>query len=118
MTIETFLEKAKKFELEAYHKIPDLRVDHVAFTGAPRKHPFDDDKIVLIVDPFSTQTFFYEFKISDIEGVEVLPNLATLEGESVTMARLWVKKGSVGVKSIPFVVEDTSKIQKKMKPVE
>jgi inorganic pyrophosphatase len=118
MTIETFLEKAKKFELEAYKRTPDLRVDHVAFTGAPRKHPNDDEKIVLIVDPFSAQTFFYEFKSSDIEGVEVLPSLATLEGESITMARLWVKKGCIAIKSIPFVVEDTSKMKTKMKPVE
>jgi len=115
MTIEKFLEKAKKLELEAYKRFPDLRIDHVAFTGAPRKHPSDDNKVVLIVDPFSTQTFYYEFKADDIEGVEALPSLATMDGESITMARLWVKKGSLGVKSIPFVVEDTAQRQKKMK---
>ena len=114
MTIATFLEKAKKFEVDTYNRIPDLRTNHVAFTGAPRKHPADEDKIVLIVDPFSTQTFYYEFKTVDIEGVEVLPSLATMNGKSVTMVRLWVKKGSVAVKSIPFVVEDTSAAAKKM----
>ena len=118
MTIETFLEKAKKLELETYKRFPDMRVDHVAFTGSPRKHPLDEDKIVLIVDPISTQTFFYEFKTDDVAGLEVLPNLATLEGESITMARLWVRKGSIGIKSIPFVVEDTSKSEKQMRPLD
>ncbi len=108
MTIEKFLEKAKKLELEAYKKFPDLTLNHVAFTGAPQKHPHDDDKIVLIVDPFSTHTFYYEFNTVDIEGVEMLPSLVTLDGESITMVRVWVQKGSVGVKSFPFVVEDTS----------
>jgi inorganic pyrophosphatase len=113
MTIETFLEKAKKFEVEAYKRFPDLKLNHVAFTGAPQKHPHDDNKIVLIVDPFSTDPFYYQFKTADIEGLEVLPSLVTAEGESITMVRVWVKKGSVGIKSFPFVVADTSQAEKK-----
>jgi inorganic pyrophosphatase len=108
MTIEKFLEKATKFEIEAYKRIPNLEADHVAFTGSPRKHPSDDDKIVLIVDPFSAQTFFYEFQTDNIAGVEILPSLATAQGETVTMARVWVKKGSIAIRSTPFVVEDTT----------
>ena len=111
MTIEKFLEKAKKFEVEAYKRFPDLTLNHVAFSGSPQKHPYDEKKIVLIVDPFSASAFCYEFKMDDIEGVEVLPSLVTAKGESVTMARVWVKKGSLGVKAIPFVVADTSQKQ-------
>ena len=108
MTIEKFLEKAKKFELDTYKRVPDLRENHVAFTGSPRKHPVEEDRIILIVDPFSTQAFYYEFRLGDIEGVEMMPSQATIDGESITMARLWVKKGSIGLKSTPFVVQDTS----------
>ncbi len=112
MTIKKFLEKTKKFELEAYKKFPDLLLDHVPFTGAPQKHPYDKQKIVLVADPFSTDTSYYEFNIEDIEGVEELPSLVTVEGESVGMFRLWVRKGSIGVKGIPFVVEDIRKREK------
>jgi inorganic pyrophosphatase len=108
MNIEKFLEKAKKFELEAYKRVPDLTLNHVAFSGAPQKHPHDEKKIILIVDPFSAQTFYYQFDMADIGGVEVLPSLVTVEGESLTMARVWVKKGCIGLKSFPFVVADTS----------
>jgi inorganic pyrophosphatase len=109
MTVKKFLEKTKKFELEAYKKFPDLLLNHVPFTGAPQKHPYDKDKIILVADPFSTNTFYYEFDIDDIEGVEELPSLVTLEGESVTMLRLWVRKGSIGIKGMPFVVEHIPK---------
>jgi hypothetical protein len=118
MTIEKFLDKAKKFELEAYKRIPDLTRNHVAFSGAPQKHPHDEKKIILIVDPFSTQPFYYQFDMADIEGVEVLPSLATAQGDTVTMARVWVKKGSLGVKAFPFVVADTSEGQRKPAPVD
>jgi inorganic pyrophosphatase len=105
MTIETFLAKAKRFDVQAYKKLPGSLLNYVPFMGAPQRHPHDNDRIVLIGDPFSTQAFYYEFEIADIEGIEPLPSLVTLEGESVTMVRVWVRKGSVGVKSMPFVVE-------------
>jgi hypothetical protein len=111
MNIATFLEKAKRFEVEAYKRHPDLTLNHVAFSGAPQKHPYDEQKIILIVDPFSTHTLYYQFNMADIGGVEVLPSLVTVEGESVTMARVWVKKGCIGLKFIPFVVADTSQGQ-------
>lgn len=118
MSIKTFLEKANKFELDAYRKFPHLVRDYVAFTGVPQKHPFREDRILLIADPVSTQAFYYEFALSDVEGVEMLPKLVTLEGESVTMARLWVKKGSIGIRSTPFVVQDTSRITLAAEPSE
>ncbi len=110
MSIMKFLEKANKFELDAYRKFPHLARDYVAFTGAPQRHPFRDDRVLLVADPFSRQAFYYEFDLGDVEGVEVLPKLVTMDGESVTMARLWVKKGSIGIRSNPFVVEDTSAV--------
>ena len=112
MTIKKFLEMAKKFEIETYRKYPDLIFNYVPFTGSPQKHPYDQDKIILITDPFSTHTSYYEFTIADIEGVEELPSLVTIEGKSVVMVRVWVRKGSIAVRAIPFVVDD---IRKKMK---
>jgi hypothetical protein len=109
MTVKKFLEKTKKFELEAYKKFPNLLLDHVPCTGSPQKHPYDKQKIILVADPFSTDTSYYEFNIADIEGAEELPSLVTVAGESVGMFRLWVRKGSIGVKGIPVVVEDIRK---------
>ena len=107
MTVKELLKHAEKFELDTYKLSRNFRENHISFTGAPEKHRYDDDKIILIQDPFSTNISYYEFAAADIAGVEELPNLVTVEGTSVKMCRVWVRKGSIGVRSTPFVVEDT-----------
>jgi inorganic pyrophosphatase len=111
MIIKKLLE-SKKFEIDTYKKSSDLNAENVSFTGVPEKHPHDPDKIILIIDPFSANVSYYEFDIADIRGVEELSSLVTAEGESVRMFNIWIKKGSVGIRSIPFVVEDTRAKQK------
>ena len=110
-----FLQKAEKFELMSYKKPKDIKKlakTHVSFTGSPQKHPYDSSKIILVSDPYSTNTFYFEFKTDDLTYVEELPNLVTSLGETITMARIWVKKGSIGIRSTPFIVEDTRRIVK------
>ena len=110
MKINDYLQEAQKFEIQAYKKPKELRLlkeNHVAYSGTPRKHPHDPNKVILIVDPFSTNTFYYEFQTDDIAFVEELPSLVNLEGITLTMIRLWIKKKSVGIRCTPFVVEET-----------
>lgn len=104
------LQETKKFEIQAYEKPKDLRMlkdSHVSFSGTPRKHPFDPEKVILIVDPYSTHTFYYEFRTEDVDYVEELPNIVNLEGTSIAMVRLWIKKMSIAVRCTPFVVQET-----------
>jgi len=108
MAVEKLLENAHRFEIDTYKVPRDFRINHVAFTGMPEKHPHDEEKIILIADPFSKNVSYYEFHAADIKGVEELPHLVTAEGKSVKMCRIWVKKGSISIRSTPFVVEDTA----------
>jgi inorganic pyrophosphatase len=39
--------------------------------------------------------------------VEELPNIVNLDGETIKMVRIWVKKMSVGILCSPFLVEET-----------
>ena len=78
----------------------------IPYSGSPRKHPFETDRILLIADPFTTNTFYYEFNLADIGYVEELPRMTNIDGEAVSMARIWVKKGSMGVRCTPFLVEN------------
>ncbi len=101
---------AEKFEIQAYKKPSDLgrlKKTHVAFTGSPQKHPYNSGKVILVVDPCSTNTFYYEFEKEDISYAEELPNMVNLDGEAVIMARIWVKKRSIALRCSPFIVEDT-----------
>jgi inorganic pyrophosphatase len=61
--------------------------------------------VILIADPFSPNTFFYEFNMEDVAFAEELPTIANLKGETVSMVRLWVKKKSIALQCIPFVVD-------------
>lgn len=112
MPMTKILQKAEKFEIQAYKRPSDtkrLRESHVSFDGSPHKHPLDPDKVILVVDPFSAGTFYYEFQKNDISFAEELPNLISLDQEAVAMVRIWVKKGSVGVRCTPFMVADLSR---------
>ena len=86
--------------------IESLKKNHVAFTGSPRKHPYDAHKVVLVSDPYSGNNHYYEFQINDIAFVEELANLSTMEEEIIPMVRIWVRKNSVAVRCIPFLVAD------------
>ena len=112
MSIRKYLTTESLNEIVKYSTFADYSKGHVAFSGAPKKHPYDKEKIILILDPFSSHTMFYEFRIVDIAHVEELPQMVAESGESLTMVRIWVKKGSFGVRYEPFVVEDTVTILK------
>ena len=113
MPITTHLKTWEKFEIQTYKQPKDIATllrTHVAFSGSPRKKPNDSGKIILVADPFSTNTFYYEFNTEDISYAEELPNLTSPSGETITMARIWVKKMSIGIRFFPFRVDDTKPI--------
>ncbi len=110
MPLSNFPQAVIRFEIQAYQRPSDekrLRDTHIAFSGAPQKHPTNPQKIILVVDPYSDSTFYYEFNTPDISYVEELANIVTMDGEVIPMARIWVKKKSIAIRSTPFVVAST-----------
>ena len=102
--------KWKKVEIEKYQKTKDpktLRQTHISYSGSPHKHPYDSEKMIMIIEPYYAGTFYYEFNKSDIAYIDELPNLVNLDGEVYTRVRIWIKKASIGVRCIPFVVGET-----------
>ena len=106
MTTDNFLAKIGNKELTAYKRPKNLRATHIPFTGSPRKHLFDDEKVLLVTDAFSSLAAYYEFRTEDISYVEELANLVDPDGETAPMVRIWVKKKSVGLRSFPFLVDE------------
>ncbi len=106
MSIVNFLELKEKFEIQSFGKFGTFdKKQHVPFSGSPRKHPHEASRLVLIADPFSDNTFYYEFRIKDIAFAEDLPSITNIEGESVSMIRIWVKKQSIAIRCTPFIVD-------------
>lgn len=106
MPVINFLKLKERFEIQRYRRPQSVdRENYIPFSGSPRKHPDADNKLILIVDPFSANTFYYVFHIEDVGFAEELVNITNLEGESVSMVRLWIKRQSMAIQCSPFVVE-------------
>ena len=107
----TELKSAGPYELTRYREpgqqVSELTKTHVPFSGSPLRHPYDQEKLILVVDPYSTSRSYYEFSKDDITYAEKLPNLSSADGDTIAITRLWVRKGSMAVRSTPFIVEET-----------
>lgn len=110
MTTSLLIKETTTLDIEAFKRPKDpkrLKRGFIAFSGSPRKHWSDSSKVVLVADPYSRATFYYEFKVEDIGYVEKLPNLVSIENEVVPFVRVWVKKGALALRCTPFRVEET-----------
>jgi len=84
-----------------------LRQIAVMFTGSP--HPAEGSgKVLLMNDPGSRQSFFYEFRGEDILYAEEATGLSLPDGSMAPMVRLWVKKGATALRIEAFHVQDTA----------
>lgn len=105
------LQSWRKFEIQAYRPPRDRRSlskTHVPFGGSAFKHPKDDKKVILVPDPYGGVSFYYEFRIEDVAFAEELPSIVNSKEETVSMTRIWVKKGVMGLRCTPFRVEGIS----------
>lgn len=106
MSISSYLKLKGKFELQQYVRSENIdKKAYISFYGSPKKHPHEQNRVILIADPFSHHTFYYEFNVEDIASVQEMPNISTLEGDAIPMVRIWVKKGSVAMRCTPFIVD-------------
>ena len=77
----------------------------VPFTGYPRAHPSEKDKLILVSDPLGAAPKVMEFMLENILFVEEIPSAVTEEGEGVPLVKLWVQRGAIGVILEPFEVK-------------
>jgi hypothetical protein len=80
--------------------------DGIPFTGYPRVHPSEKDKLILVYDPLGNEPAVLEFKLDDILFVEEVPSAVTESGEGVPLVKLWIQRGAVGMILEPFEVNE------------
>ncbi len=102
--VQKLLEISGSYEIDRY-KENDLNSTHRPFIGTPKKHPNDENILILLTDPFSNNKKFYEFPISSIGSIEDLGTITSESGETAYKIRVWVKKGMPGLAAEPFIVE-------------
>lgn len=110
MSIGSYLETSPLFEIAKYGGGPPK--DAVAFTGVPRSHPYETEKLILVNDPLGSAPAIMEFKLCDIVHVEDLPSPVTERGEGLRLVRLWVRRGSFGIIHEPFEVQEPIRLMK------
>ena len=74
------------------------------FTGYPRQHPSEKNKLILVNDPLGPAPTVLEFKLEDVLFVEEIPSAVTEDGEGVPLIKLWIRLGAHGVIIEPFEV--------------
>lgn len=78
----------------------------VSFIGALRKHPYDDGKCLLIADPAGCEPSIFEFRLEDVLGAEEMPSPVDTDGQSLSLVKLWIRRGSFGIRYEPFEVDE------------
>lgn len=104
MSIAEYLESGELRGIVRYHA--ESPQNAVSFVGTLRKHPYDEEKCLLFGDPAGSEPFIYEFRIVDLLGAEERPSPVDDSGQSRILVRLWVKRGSYGIRYEPFEVDD------------
>jgi len=104
MAISNFLESLPQNEIARYSNGPPKH--GVPFTGHPRQHPVENDKLILIYDPVGVNPMVMEFKLADVLFIEELHAIVTETGEGIPMIKLWMRRGSRGVVLEPFEVDE------------
>jgi hypothetical protein len=80
--------------------------DAVAFTGTLRKHPYDKEKCILICEEDAAEPAVLEFRKADVLAVVEMPSIVDESGASRSVAKLWVRRGSMGLRFEPFEVDE------------
>jgi hypothetical protein len=103
VSIQNYLKGKPFLEIQRYKSTPPQ--DAVAYVGTPRKHPYEDDKLLLVGDPASDNPGVYEFLVGDIVAAEDLASPVMENGESYSKVRIWIRRGSMGMRHEPFEVD-------------
>jgi inorganic pyrophosphatase len=93
----------KRYDIEKYHG-SDIRYTHRDFEGTPKKHPYDDDLMILLSDPFSTEKDYLELSVESIGKIDEIETITDTNGHSAMRVRVWIRKGTPAIRSKPFIV--------------
>ena len=94
--------------LEPYKDVERLQKEAIPYYGQLKRNKVDPDKVFLRIDPTGGQNVLLEFKTSDVIFVEDVKTVTGTDGGAAQISKLWIKKGSIGIKLEPFSVSDLS----------
>lgn len=97
-------------EVQKYTKPTKLSDEAIPYIGQPKQYDSEPDKIFLRLNPLSSNGAVLEFKTRDIVFAEDVKTVSQKDGAAFQIVKIWVRKGSVGIKLEPFAVQDFSEV--------
>ena len=101
--VKRLLEVSEQFSIDKIRNV-NLREEFIPFEGSPKKHPSNENILMLITNPFDENKRFFEFYMDTISAIEEIGTITSDENKSIYQIRIWVKKGTMAVKSETFIV--------------
>lgn len=97
-------------ELEKYSDPNRLRKEAIPYIGQPKQQENQSDKVYLRLNPLSSNGAFLEFKTKDVVFAENVKTVTQNDGTAFNIVKIWIRKGSIGIKLEPFSVMDFSEV--------
>ena len=104
MSALKYLTTIQMNEIIKYEASANYEKKCISFTGNPRKHPYDKNRMILIVESHDDKTIFHDFRLTDIAHITELPNISKEEGVSLRQIQLWIKKNCWIIKSEAYKI--------------
>ena len=101
--VQKLLEINEHFTIDKKRNI-DLKEDFIPFVGSPKKHPSNDNILMLITNPFDENKQFFEFYMDSISAIEEIGTISSENCKSAYQIRIWVRKGTMAIRSETFIV--------------
>lgn len=101
--VQKLLQISKNYNIDKIRSV-NYGEEYTHFEGSPKRHPTNENILILIANPFEVNKKFFEFHLDTISAVEEIGTLTSDDNKSVYQIRVWVKKGTMAVKSETFIV--------------
>ena len=101
--VQKLLDISRTYNLDRSRNI-NYSEEFFPFEGSPKRHPTNENILILISNPFEEYKQFFEFHMDTISAIEEIGTLTSDDCQSAYQIRVWVKKGTMAVKSETFIV--------------
>ncbi len=101
---------AKNSAIQKYSEPNRLANEAIPYIGQPKQRKAEPEKIYLRLNPLSSNGAILEFKTEDIVFAENVKTVSQKDGAAFQIVKIWIRKGSIGIKLEPFSVLDYSDI--------
>jgi len=101
--VQRLLEVSEQFSIDKIRNV-NLREEFIPFEGSPKKHPSNENILMLITNPFDENKRFFEFYMDTISAIEEIGTITSDENKSIYQIRIWVRKGTMAIRSETFIV--------------